>query len=120
MKARYSCRRPQRSTRQCKEEEMKSKPNILVLATTLALMLTANIQAQTLNPPHLNEFPSVERVKAETKGTDALDTTARQMSAFYHLLWVIKELAGTRYDRFSSDGGPKVTPDEKRVKIKRG
>jgi hypothetical protein len=32
-----------------------------------------------------------------------------------HLLWVIKELAGTRYDRFSSDGGPKVTPDEKRL-----
>jgi hypothetical protein len=94
---------------------MKFKPNIFVLATTLALMLTPNIQAQTLNPPYLNEFPSVERVKAETKGTDTLDTTARQMSAFYHLLWVIKELAGTRYDRFSSDGGPKVTPDEKRL-----
>jgi hypothetical protein len=55
---------------------MKSKPNILVLVAALALMLTASIQAQTLNPPYLKEFPSVERVKAETKGTDALDTTA--------------------------------------------
>jgi tetratricopeptide (TPR) repeat protein len=89
---------------------MKSRPDILVLMAVLALMLTANIQAQTANPPYLSQMPSTARVRAEVKGTDALDTAARQMGAFKQLMELINTLAGPRYQ------SNEFTPDESRVK----
>lgn len=64
--------------------------------TLLVLLRIATIQAQATNPPYLREFPSVERVKAEIKGSDSVDTSARQMGAFWQLLQIIKTLAGPR------------------------
>lgn len=78
---------------------MKFRPDVIVLMVALALMLTINIQAQTKNPPYLSQFPSVERVKAEVKGTDPIDTQARLAQAFSLLNHMIQELAGLRYDQ---------------------
>jgi hypothetical protein len=64
---------------------------------------------QNMNPPYLSQFPSVDRVKAELKGTDAMDTAARQMGAFWQLQEIIKELSGFRWSR------NQLTPDEKRL-----
>jgi hypothetical protein len=77
---------------------MKSTPIILVLTIALASMLTANIQARATNPSYLSQFPSVERVKAEIKGSDPIDTAARQQEAFWLLNQMITELAGQRFD----------------------
>ena len=53
-------------------------------------------RAQATNPPYLRQFPSVERVKAEIKGTDAMETAARQMGAFWRVQQIIKDLSGFR------------------------
>ena len=89
---------------------MNTGLRIRVLMAVLALLLTTNIQAQTTNPPYLNQMPSVARVRAEIKGTDALDTGARQMGAFEQLMGIINALAGPRYK------SREFTPDENRVK----
>jgi len=69
----------------------------------------AQAQAQArLNPPYLNEMPAVERVVAEVKGIDPMDTAARQMGAFWQLQQMIKNLAGPRQYR-------NLTPDEGRL-----
>jgi superkiller protein 3 len=94
---------------------MKAKPASLVLVVVLALFQTANPIAQTsrgnqaTNPAYLSQFPSVERVKAEIKGTDAMDTAARQMGALWQLQEIIKELSGFRWTR------NQLTPDENRL-----
>ena len=41
----------------------------------------------------------MERVKTELKGTDPMDTAARQMGAFWQLQQIIKDLSGTRVNR---------------------
>jgi len=66
-------------------------------------------KTQPLNPPYLGQFPSVERVKSEVKGADAMDTAARQMGAFWQLQEIIKEMSGLRWTNNS------LTADEKRV-----
>jgi hypothetical protein len=40
-----------------------------------------NAQKMLLNAAYLNEFPTIERVRAETKGSDAVDSYARYMAA---------------------------------------
>jgi hypothetical protein len=84
------------------------KPSLDFLIVVLTLIPTAGIQAQTTNPPYLSQFPSVERVKSEIKGSDAMDTAARQMGAFWQLRQIIETLAGPRFYR-------SPTPDEKRL-----
>lgn len=68
------------------------------------------IEAQATHPPYLREMPAVERVKAEIKGTDPMDTAARQAGAFFQFRQIIYDLAlNQRRDR------NEVTPDEKRL-----
>lgn len=76
---------------------MKTKPAVLVLVMVTALLQTANIHAQTTNPPYLSQFPTAERIKADIKGSDAVDTSARQMGAYWQLMQMIKTLAGPRF-----------------------
>lgn len=73
---------------------MKFKPNIVALMAALALMLTANIKAQTTNQ-YLSQFPSAERVKSEVKGSDAIDTAARQAAAFFWLTQIAMAVGGS-------------------------
>ena len=75
----------------------------LPLITLVVLVLTNSpvpirAQAKPKAPPYVNQFPSVERVKAEIKGTDPIDTAARQQQAFWLLNQMIPDLAGQRFD----------------------
>lgn len=85
---------------------MKSRPAVLVLA----LLQTATIHAQSVNPPYLGGMPTVERVMRDIQGKDPIDTAARQAGAFWQLRKVIYDIALSqrRNDR-------QVTPDEKRL-----
>ncbi|HXE90751.1 MAG TPA: hypothetical protein VNK82_07295 [Terriglobales bacterium] len=55
------------------------------------------------NPPYLAEFPSVERVKSELKGADAMDTAARQMGAFWQLQETIRQMAASQRRQLTAD-----------------
>src|SRR5687768_5426936 len=65
--------------------------------------------AQSRNPVYLSQFPSADRVRAELKGADPMDSAARQMGAFWQLQEVVKELSGFRFVR------NQLTPDESRL-----
>lgn len=88
---------------------MKSRIVVLILAAAAALFQTASGRTQATNPPYLREMPSAERVRAEIKGTDAMDTAARQMGAFWQLQEIIKTLSGLRWTR------GQLTADEGRL-----
>ena len=77
--------------------------------TLVVLLQTVATQAQTTNLPYLREMPSIERVMAEIKGADAMDTAARRMGAFWQLQEIIKTLSGLRWTR------NQLTPDEGRL-----
>ena len=87
---------------------MNTRITVLVLVVTVAMLPTAIALAQT-NPPYLSQMPTAARVKAEIKGADALDTAARQAAAFWHLMWIIRDLNGPR------DAYQQVTPDAQRL-----
>jgi tetratricopeptide (TPR) repeat protein len=89
---------------------MKSKLTFLILIAALALMLAANIQAQTMNPPYLGQFPSVERLKADVRGVDAMETAAKQAGIFWQLHQLISLLA---YSQRRTDR--QFTTDEQRL-----
>ncbi|HEU4508682.1 MAG TPA: tetratricopeptide repeat protein [Pyrinomonadaceae bacterium] len=87
---------------------MNTRLAVLVLVVTVALLQTT-VLAQTTNPPYLSQMPAPSRVKAEIKGSDTLDTAARQAAAFWHLMWIIRDLNGPR------DAYRQVTPDAQRL-----
>lgn len=88
---------------------MKSRVAVLATLALISLPLTVAAGAQATNPPYLREMPSMERVTAEIKGADAMDTAARRMGAFWQLMQIIQELAGQRLYR------NQLTPDEGRL-----
>src|SRR5437762_1752203 len=53
-------------------------------------------RAQTANSDYTNDLPSVERVKAEIKGSDPTDTLARQVAVFTYLVSYIDRI---KYNR---------------------
>jgi hypothetical protein len=74
-----------------------------------ALPLSAvNAVVQQTNPPHLSQFPAVEKVMNTMKTADPRETALRQIGAFYQLTEIIKTLSGPREFRG-------LTPDEQRV-----
>lgn len=91
---------------------MKTRTAVLLLVAALLLLRATSTLAQATRPPHLSQFPTVERVKAEVKGSDPLDTAARQMGVFWQLMELINVLAGPRFQSME------FTPDEERVKEK--
>ena len=92
---------------------MRSRLHALAIAAAVALPHAASVISQSLNPPYLSEMPSVARVKAEIKGTDPVDTSARQMGALWQLMEIINTLAGPRWKN-----GRNLLPDEERVKLR--
>jgi len=64
---------------------------------------------QTLNPPYLKEFPTVDQILSRLKGSSAQDTAYRQLSAFRDFAQVIAALAGPRFAQ------NQMTPDEIRI-----
>jgi tetratricopeptide (TPR) repeat protein len=89
---------------------MKSRAHIFVVTIVLALLPTFRVRAQPTNPAYLSQMPSVTRVKAEIRGVDSIDTSARQIAALTHLIEVINRFAGPRYT------SNQFTPDEDRLK----
>ena len=65
--------------------------------------------AQATNPPYLAGFPTIERVKTVIKGTDAVDSAARQVGAFWQLRQIVQQMSGFRQYR------NQLTPDEGRL-----
>jgi len=57
-----------------------------------ALVVTGSVRAQSpllTNPSSLSEFPTVEQVRASTKGTDEVDSHARFMAALWRINSII-------------------------------
>ena len=78
----------------------------LVLPVTLVF---GQARPGRLNPPHLSEMPTVQRVVSEITAPDSRDAVARQMGAFEQLNEVIAELSQGRVAIGTA------TPDEERI-----
>ncbi len=87
---------------------------LAVVGTALAVAFAQTIESHAapaprpMQPDYLREMPTVERVKAEVRSRDRMDTAARQMGAFWQLRRIIETLAGPRLYR-------STTPDERRL-----
>jgi hypothetical protein len=79
------------------------------MAVALLFILCAGALAQPPGPNYTADLPSVDRVKAEIKGSDTTDTLARQIAVFTYLSAYIQRI---KYNR--SVSGP-YTPEEVRV-----
>src|SRR3981081_1087175 len=84
------------------------RPCCLMVAALLWLMC-GSVLAQTAKLNYTNDYPSVERVKAEIKGSDPTDTLARQVAVFTYLQAYVQRI---KYNR--SYSGP-YTPGEQRI-----
>jgi hypothetical protein len=67
------------------------------------------IKSGALNPAYLNQFPSVDQVMSQLKGTDAQDTTNLELGTLRQLPQFIEDLAGQRWIH------NQMTPDESRL-----
>jgi hypothetical protein len=84
------------------------RPRLILLAVLLCLAC-GSVLAQSSNLDYTNDMPSVDRVKAEIKGSDPTDTLARQVAVFTYLQAYVQRI---KYNR--SYSGP-FTPGEQRV-----
>lgn len=64
---------------------------------------------QTFNPPYLKEFPTVDQIMVQLKGSSAQDTAYRQLTALHEFAQMIAALAGPRMTQ------NQLTPDEARI-----
>jgi hypothetical protein len=81
----------------------------IFLAALLSLACVVDLFGQTASADYTSDLPSVERVKAEIKGSDPTDTLARQVAVFTYLQAYVERI---KYNR--SISGP-YTPGEQRV-----
>src|SRR5260370_23748133 len=68
----------------------------LILLAALLCLACGNALAQAAGSDYTNDLPSVERVKAEIKGSDPTDTLARQVAVFTYLPTYIERI---KYNR---------------------
>src|SRR6266851_4730675 len=87
-----------------------SDPVILLAALLCLLCSSILVLAQATSSDYTNDLPSVERVKAEIKGSDPTDSLARQVAVFTYLQAYIDRI---KYNR--SYSGP-FTPGEQRAR----
>jgi hypothetical protein len=83
------------------------RPQRIVAVALLCIAFST--LAQTANTAYTADYPSVDRVKAEIKGSDPTDTLARQVGVFTYLSTQIQRIKANRDYR-----GP-FTPDETRL-----
>jgi hypothetical protein len=81
----------------------------LLFALPCILSGSAFVLAQTASADYTNDLPSVERVKAEIKGSDPTDTLARQVAIFTYLQSYIGRIKTNRTVRGD------YTPGEKKM-----
>ncbi len=85
---------------------------LFILVTSLlcfACLMQGNLLAQAAGSDYTVDLPSVDRVKAEIKGSDPTDTLARQVAVFTYLYTYVERIKLNRDYR-----GP-YTPGETRV-----
>ncbi len=70
---------------------------------------SAPSNSSALNPAYLSQFPSVDQVMSQLKGTNAQDTTNLELGTFRQLPQFIEDLAGQRWIH------NQMTPDESRL-----
>jgi tetratricopeptide (TPR) repeat protein len=68
--------------------------------------------AQSKQPSYLNQFPSVEQIKADVRGVDEMETAAKQAGIFWQLQQLVSNLA---YSQHRMDR--QFTPDEQRMSV---
>src|SRR4029079_11726562 len=68
-------------------------------------------QKMLLNAAYLNEFPTIERVRMETKGSDAVDSYARYMAA----LGIINDFIIRELNRAPNGGYYDIPPAAEKV-----
>src|SRR6266851_9562091 len=81
----------------------------VILFAALLCLSCSSVLAQTASPDYTSDLPSVERVKAEIKGSDPTDTLARQVAVFTYLQAYVERIKYNRTVR-----GP-YTSGEQRV-----
>src|SRR6266576_1531934 len=81
----------------------------LILFAALLCLTCGSVLAQTPSSDYTTSLPSVDKVKAQLKGTDPIDTVARQVAVFTYLQTYIQRIKdGRKY------GGP-YTPGEQKL-----
>src|SRR5258707_9745591 len=80
-----------------------------IMATPLLCILCTCALAQPPGPNYTADMPSVDRVKAEIKGSDSTDTLARQVAVFTYLYTYVDRI------KLNRDYGGPYTPGETRV-----
>ena len=86
------------------------RAHVILLGALLCLLCSSIlVVAQATSSDYTNDLPSVERVKAEIKGSDPTDTLARQVAVFTYLQAYI--------DRIKSNRSPRgtFTPGESKM-----
>src|SRR5260370_39436931 len=83
-------------------------PRRIIAAALLSILCTCAL-AQRPGPNYTADMPSVDRVKAEIKGSDPTDTLARQFAVFTYLSTYIQRI------KHSSTIAAPYTPHEWRV-----
>jgi hypothetical protein len=81
----------------------------LILLASLLWLPCGSVLAQATSSDYTNDLPSVERVKAEIKGSDPTDTLARQVAVFTYLQAYVERIKYNRTVRRP------YTPGEQRV-----
>jgi hypothetical protein len=92
--------------RGAKVEDAVYRAHVILLAALLCLLCSSTlVLAQATSADYTNDLPSVERVKAEIKGSDPTDTLARQVAIFTYLQTYIDRIKSNRSQRGSFTPG---------------
>jgi len=81
----------------------------LILFAALLCLTCGSMLAQAASSDYTNDLPSIERVKAEIKGSDPTDSLARQVAVFTYLYTYVDRI------KLNRDYGGPYTPGETRV-----
>lgn len=88
---------------------MRIRQALLAGAFAAAVLAQAQtLTAQAGDPPHLRDFPSVDRVKQAMQVGDPRETALRQIGAFWQLQEILKALSGRREFRGFTPGEGKL------------
>ena len=86
----------------------RTRTRAFLLSALLGLLCSGGlVLAQAPSADYTNDLPSVERVKAEIKGSDATDTLARQVAVFTYLQSYISRIKMNRTVRGEYTAGEK-------------
>lgn len=90
--------------------KISDRAHVILLAALLCLLCSSILVfAQATSSDYTNDLPSVERVKAEIKGSDPTDALARQVAVFTYLQAYIDRIKSNR--NYRGD----YTPGEQRM-----